>query len=80
MRAIHQPRTDTSFLPQSCSRDADVYTGRCMTIARPNRVSAPSRRSHRRRRYDACSALVNSLNSALFKSDTAQNDMPLWIQ
>jgi hypothetical protein len=53
----------------------------CITIARPNRVSmAPSRRSHARRSYDACSALVNSANSARFKSDTAQNDMPLWIQ
>ena len=32
------------------------------------------------RTYDAWSALANSLNSALFKSDTAQNDIPLWIQ
>lgn len=30
--------------------------------------------------YEACSAVANSPNSALFKSDTAQNDMPLWIQ
>lgn len=37
------------------------------------------RRAATRRSYDACSALVNSPNSALFKSDTAQNDMPLWI-
>jgi hypothetical protein len=29
------------------------------------------------RTYDARSALANSPNSALFKSDTAQNDMPL---
>ena len=27
--------------------------------------------------YDDRRALVNSLNSALFKSDTAQNDIPL---
>ena len=50
-------------------------------IARPDRVStAPSRRSLRRRTYDARRALVNSPNSALFKSDTAQNDIPFWIQ
>jgi len=30
--------------------------------------------------YDACRAVANSPNSALFKSDTAQNDIPLWIQ
>lgn len=30
--------------------------------------------------YDAWSALANSASSALFKSDTAQNDIPLWNQ
>jgi hypothetical protein len=40
-------------------------------MAESNRVMAS---------YDACSALANSANSALFKSDTAQNDIPLWIQ
>ena len=42
-----------------------------VTMAESNRVMTI---------YDACSALANSPNSALFKSDTAQNDIPLWIQ
>ena len=30
--------------------------------------------------YAACNALAKSPSSALFKSDTAQNDIPWWIQ
>jgi hypothetical protein len=46
-------------------------------VRRYSRISADSEWL---KTYDAWSALANSPNSTPFKSDTAQNDIPLWIQ
>lgn len=42
--------------------------------------AGPFNRPPARRSYDARSALVNPASSALFKSDTTQNDIPSRIQ
>ena len=62
-------------------RRARVYRpGLSRKHSRPMNGRCEIAESSRDSPYDDWSALVNSPNSALFKSDTAQNDIPLWIQ